>query len=314
MSPVEVGEFEKRDIRNQVDRILRDLGHPDPPLNLRDVRDLLKLDLQFYSRSDPGLIAEITHRFHILARKSLPDLGKHLLTALSKSRLCAFWVPESSRILIDADEPRPRHRWIEAHEITHSVTPWHKHYLLGDNAETLLPECRAALEAEANYGAGRLLFLQDRFSTEARDLALNFESVKQLAGRYQNSIQSTFWRMVEDRDPGLATFGVISVHPHHPTVGQHNGTHPCRYFIRSAAFRSQFAGYSPDEAYASITRLATRRKAGPVCCEEDIIKDVLDQDWVFRIESFSTGHALLTIGAPVGRRSVLVAGSSELTR
>jgi hypothetical protein len=313
MPAAEVGEFEKRDIRDQVDLILRDLGHPDPPLNLLDVRALLKLDLQFYSRSDPGLVAEITHRFRILARKSLPDLGKHLLTALSKSRLCAFWVPDSSRILIDADEPHRRHRWIEAHEITHSVTPWHKHYLLGDNAETLLPECRAALEAEANYGAGRLLFLQDRFSSEARDLALNFESVKQLAGRYQNSIQSTFWRMVEDRDPSLATFGVISIHPHHPNVGQHNGAHPCRYFIRSAAFRSKFAGYSVADAYASITRLATRRKTGPVCCDEDIIKDVLEEDWIFRIESFSTGHALLTIGSPVGRRAVLVAGSS-LTR
>jgi hypothetical protein len=116
--------------------------------------------------------------------------------------------------------------------------------------------------------------------------------------------------MVEDRDPSVATFGIISVHPHHPNVGQHNGAHPCRYFIRSAAFRSQFPGYSPDDAYAAITRLATRRKTGPVCCDEDIIKDVLEEDWVFRIESFSTGHALLTIGSPIGQRPVLVAGSS----
>ncbi len=309
MSAAEVGELEKRDIRGQVDRILRDLGHPDPPLRLSDVRDLLKLDLQFYSHSDPSLIAEITHRFHILARKSLPDLGRHLLAALSKSRLCAFWVPDTSRILIDSDEPKPRHRWIEAHEITHSITPWHRQFLLGDNSETLLPECRATLEAEANYGAGRLLFLQDRLALEAKDLALNFSSVKQLAVRYRNSIQSTFWRMVEDRDPAVPTFGVISVHPHHPTVGQHNGAHPCRYFIRSAAFRSRFASYTVDDAYGSIMRLATRRKAGPVCCDEDLIKDVLEEDWVFKIECFSTGHALLTMGSPIGRRPVLVAGS-----
>src|ERR1700720_988013 len=112
-----IGEYEKKEIRSQVDRILRDLGHPEPPLSLADVRAVLSLDLQYYSRSDPGLIAELSHRFRLLARKTLPDLGNHLLTALSKSRLCAFWVPESSRILLDSDVPQRKHRWIEAHEI-----------------------------------------------------------------------------------------------------------------------------------------------------------------------------------------------------
>lgn len=309
-----IGEFEKREIRAQVDRILRDLGHPEPPLYLPDVRALLSLDLKYYSRSDPGLVAELTHRFRLLARKSLPDLGKHLLTALSKSNLCAFWVPESSRILVDSEVPQRKHRWIEAHEITHSVTPWHKHYLLGDNAQTLDPECHAALEAEANYGAGRLLFLQGRFSAEARELPLTFEAIKRLAERYQNSIQSTFWRMVEDRDPDQPTFGVISAHPRHPAVGQHNGPSPWRYFIRSAAFRSQFATYSADDAFASITRLATNRKTGPIFCAEDIVKDAIGDDWSFRIESFSTGHALLTVGSPIRRRSVLVGSEASLSR
>jgi hypothetical protein len=36
------------------------------------------------------------------------------------------------------------------------------------------------IEAEANYGAGRLLFLQDRFREEARDWALSFTSIKSL--------------------------------------------------------------------------------------------------------------------------------------
>jgi hypothetical protein len=268
MAEPEVGEFEQRDIRAQVDRILRDLSHPEPPLNLADVLDLLKIDLQFYSSTDPGLVSEFAHRFRVFARKSLPDIGKHLLAALSKSKLCAFWVPESSKIMIDADEPQLRHRWIEAHEITHSITPWHRHFLLGDNKETLLPECRAALEAEANYGASRLLFLQDRFSAEARDLSLTFTSIKQMAQRYRNSIQSTFWRMIEDRDPESPTFGVISVHPHHPMVGQHDGGQPWRYFIRSTAFRKQFPSVSATDAYAAILRHASRRKTGPVCCEE----------------------------------------------
>jgi hypothetical protein len=306
-----VGELEKREVRAHVDRILRDLGQPEPPLYLPDVRALLSLDLQYYSRSDPGLVAELAHRFRLLARKTLPDLGKHLFAALSKSNLCAFWVPESSRILVDAEVPQRKHRWIEAHEIIHSVAPWHKSYLLGDNAHTLDPECHAVLEAEANYGAGRLLFLQDRFAVEARELDLNFTSIKQLAARYRNSIQSTFWRMVEDRAPELPTFGVISIHPKHPAIGQHSGSSPWRYFIRSAAFRSQFATLSADDAFASIAKLATARKTGPVISDESVMRDAAGDDWIFRIEAFSTGHALLTIGSPVRRRAVVVASAES---
>ena len=185
MEQVLVGELEKREIRGQVDRILRDLGRPEPPLVLADVRALLSLDLQYYSRTDPGLIAELTHRFNLLAKKQLPDLGNHLIAALAKSRLCAFWVPESSRILIDSEVPALKHRWIEAHEITHSVTSWHKGFLRGDNSQTLDPACHAVIEAEANYGAGRLLFLQDQFSLEARALPLSFTSIIDLSRRYQ---------------------------------------------------------------------------------------------------------------------------------
>lgn len=306
MDEVLVGEFEKREIRAQIDRILRDLGRPEPPLYLPDVRALLSLDLQYYSSSDPGLVTELGHRFKLLARKTLPDLGKHLLGALAKSRLCAFWVPESSRILIDSSVPERKHRWIEGHEITHSVTIWHKHYLLGDNSQTLDPQCHAVLEAEANYGAGRLLFLQDQFSRDAQDLPLSFNSITQLSKRYGNSIVSTFWRTVEERDPGLPVFGIISVHPLHLTIGRHDGPEPWRYFIRSPTFRTQFTAVSPSDAYNLVTRAATNRKTGPVGVADGILPDANGDSWEFRIESFSTGHALLTLGVAERRRPVVV--------
>jgi len=52
-----VGEHEKREVRTHIDRILRDLGQPEPPLHLPDVRALLSRDVQYYSRTDPGLVA-----------------------------------------------------------------------------------------------------------------------------------------------------------------------------------------------------------------------------------------------------------------
>ena len=300
------GEIEKRDIRDQVGRILRDLGHPEPPLKLADVRTLLSLNLQYYSSSEPGLAAELTHRFTLLARKTIPDLEKHLWTALSKARLCAFWVPDAAKILIDAEVPEPKHRWIEAHEITHSITPWHRKFLFGDNAQTLDPACYAMLEAEANYGAGRLLFLQDRFTSDTRDLDLSFKSIKLLAKRYGNSIISTFWRVVEDRDPSQPVFGMVSVHPHYPDIGKHDGPTPWRYFIRSVAFQTQFSTISPEKSFALIKLHARGQKTGPVFSAQDVLKDVIGDNWEFQIESFSTKHALLTFGFPIRQCQLVV--------
>lgn len=307
MERVLVGDLERREIRTQVDRILRDLGRPEPPLVLADVRALLSLDLQYYSSTDPGLVAELTHRFTLFAKKGLPDLGNHLIAALAKSRLCAFWVPESSRILVDSDVPTPKHRWIEAHEISHSVTSWHKGFLLGDNSQTLDPACHAVLEAEANYGAGRLLFLQDLFSHESRALPLSFRSIIELSGRYNNSIVSTFWRTVEERDPEQAVFGVISIHPRHPDVGKHDGPMPWRYFIQSSAFTQQFSSVSVEDVFAIVDKEATYKRVGPVVSANHVFTDVIGDDWEYCILSHSTGHALLTLGYPVRRRSFVVA-------
>ena len=38
MDEVIVGEYERRQINAQVQRVLRDLGNPEPPLKLEDVR------------------------------------------------------------------------------------------------------------------------------------------------------------------------------------------------------------------------------------------------------------------------------------
>src|SRR5438270_7345601 len=136
MIDVEVGDYEKRELDSQIARILRDLGNPPPPLKLNDVRSLLKIDLHYYKSTDPSLLQELTHRFRLLAQKTIPDIGKHLATALGKSKLNAFWVPQSRRILLDETVPEPKHRWIESHEISHSLADWHKDFLLGDNRYT----------------------------------------------------------------------------------------------------------------------------------------------------------------------------------
>lgn len=301
-----IGENEKRQINAQIQRVLRDLGNPEPPLRLEDVRQLLSLDLQYYRSTDPGLITELTHRFHLLAKKSIPNLGHHLLSALAKSKLCAFWVPDASRILIDEAEPEPKHRWIETHEIAHSLTPWHKGFLLGDSKQSLDPACHSTLEAEANYGAGRLLFLQDQFGQDARDLPLDFASVKTLSKRYANSLISTCWRIVEERNSEQAAFGLISVHPHYDHIGSHDGTDPWRYFIRSTQFRLQFPHIKAADIFGLVSRHANHHRTGPIVNAEDVLVDITGKAFEFILQSFATQHACMTMGYLVRLRAPLV--------
>lgn len=48
------------DIDRRIDRVLKGLGNPEPPLRLEDVRALLRLDLSFYTATDPGLAREVS--------------------------------------------------------------------------------------------------------------------------------------------------------------------------------------------------------------------------------------------------------------
>jgi Zn-dependent peptidase ImmA (M78 family) len=184
-----VGEYEKRDIQQQVDKVLRGLGNPEPPLDLREVRELLKLDLEFYSNADDDVVKEIVSRVKI-GLKQIVWRPTILWDVIKKASLSALWVPDRKRILLDATTPKLKHRWFEGHETLHSIIPWHEQFLYGDTAKELNPACEEAIEAEANYGAGQLLFLRDRFAHEAKDMPMTIATIKTLAKRFGNTITS----------------------------------------------------------------------------------------------------------------------------
>jgi hypothetical protein len=80
-----------RDIDIQVGKILRDLGNPEPPIELADVFDLLKLDRQYYSTQDDGALREFFSKA-VIAGKQIAKRPMLLLDAVRKgleSTLCA---------------------------------------------------------------------------------------------------------------------------------------------------------------------------------------------------------------------------------
>lgn len=293
-----VGAREQRDIDQLVAKILRDLGDPEPPLRLELVRDLLSLDLKYYSSTDISPLTEFAHRIKV-AGKQLAARPSLILDVVKKAKLSGLWLPDNRRIFIDQEVPEAKHRWIEAHEVTHSFVPWHKEFLLGDDELTLDPVCHETIEAEANFGAGRLLFFGGRFHSEARDCEASFKSIRALKDRYGNTLTSTFWRFVEDRDPSVPAFGLISQHPHHPEIGKGPNGEPIHRFVTSEGFRLRFPSIRATDVYRLVERNATRKRSGPVVGGVDVLLDTDGSPKKFVLDGFSNTYQVLTYGIHV---------------
>jgi len=299
----EVGDLEAADIRKQVARVLQDLGNPEPPLRLDDVMELLKLDLNYYSSSDLTLLDEIAHKVRVAGKQVIRKPGR-ILEVIRKARLNALWIPDGKRILIDDEVPTPKKRHIQAHEITHSITPWHRTFLLGDNELTLDPQCHAFIEAEANYGASQLLFLMERFASEARDYDLSWTSINTLKKRYGNTMTTTLWHMIEEREPDHPVIGLISRHPNHPNIGGAPDGGDCRHFIRSRGFRFHFPHILAEDIYSIVRGYAGFLSRGPIGTDTAPITDANGEVWEFEFESFSNSYDLLTFGVALRRMPV----------
>jgi hypothetical protein len=288
-----VGEYEKRDIEQQVDKVLRGLGNPEPPLDLRDVRELLKLDLQYYSNADDDVVKEIVSRVRI-GLKQIVWRPTILWDVIKKASLSALWVPDRKRILLDATTPKLKHRWFEGHETLHSITPWHEQFLYGDTAKELNPTCEEAIEAEANFGAGQLLFLRERFTYEAKDMPMNLATIKALAKRFGNTITSTLWRYVEVVCDEIPVVGLVSAHPHYVQEAK-DPLQPCRHCVESPKFKEQFVQLTELELFGKLFGYCKWNKKGALGEGEVVLTDRNGDDHLFRFESFSIGYDVLTL-------------------
>ena len=274
------------DIDERVERVLRGLGNPEPPLLLEDVRELLKLDRTYYTADDPSLIRETVSRIRV-ATIQVYQRPMLLLEAIKKMSLQALYVPDRRRILLDGSLPPKKHRWSEAHEVVHSLIPWHDDVMHGDNQHTLLPHCEAQVEAEANYGAGRLLFLRERFALQARDMPLSIASVQTLHGDFGNTISSTLWRFVETVGIQRPMVGMITCHPHPKhRPANFDLAKPCRHCIQSAGFAARFSRISERQLFEAISDYCGPQLGGPLGMADLALMDDNGEEHVFTFESF----------------------------
>jgi Zn-dependent peptidase ImmA (M78 family) len=285
-----------QDIDDQVAKVLRGLGNPEPPIDLRLVRQLLKLDRGYYSTTDDTLLRETCSRMMVAGIQVLkrPTILKDAVRTLS---LKALYLPDQRRILIDQDLPRLKHRWNEAHEIGHDIIPWHVGMMLGDTEQTLTPSCHEIMEAEANYAAGQVLFLASRFEAEARSESPTLDLVRRLSGTFGNTMTSTLWRLAEQAHGNIPMVALVTCHPHPARrKATFDPANPCRYCIQSPPFSDRFGYITEAQLFAVTVGYAGAQNGGPLGDDEVVLIDRNGDRHAFRFETFFNGHEALTLG------------------
>jgi len=88
--------------------------------------------------------------------------------------------------------------FLNCHEVTHKILPWHERILNPhfDLYSSLEPTTVSELEIEANIGASMFQFQIDRFANDATDYQLSLRSAMHLAKIYDTSLHSTFRQYV----------------------------------------------------------------------------------------------------------------------
>lgn len=296
----------RQSIALRVDKILRELDYPEPPLDLSMVRELLVLDRSYFSSEARGLLAMTASRLRRGGKQLLSD-PTVVADAIKKFDLRAFYLPKQKKILIDDSLPVAKHRWLEAHEIGHSLLPWHQDMMLGDDEITPTSATHDRMEAEANFAGGSLIFLNDKFVKECKDVKPTIQNALKLKKRYGNTITTTLWRMIEHTGEDRPLLGLIGPHPRQIPPG----TLPFRHVIPSSAFGAQFDLPSIDALIREIQNYSWGSK-GPIGSAELILTSKTRVRHAFRFETFFNNWDALTLGVHIGPVPTIVSlGSYE---
>lgn len=272
----------RNEIDLQTEKVLRGLGNPEPPLDLEAVFRLQELDPQYYRTSEDGVVRETISRVKVGA-KLFFERPIRIWDAIKAADLKALWIPDQKKILIDGDLHELKKRWTGAHEIGHSILEWHRDFTFGDDHLTLTEGCHVELEAEANYAAGRLLFLQGRFDQHVKGIRHTLRSLNHVAGDFGNSWSSTLYRTVETLD--IPAFAVIGGHPRRRKTQE-----KARHFITSAPFDVMFPTFIDSNAVGILQSYCSFSTRGPLGDSTFPLTDTNGEDWEFTIESFAIPH------------------------
>jgi hypothetical protein len=193
----------------------------------------------------------------IRAVEAMPALPEHVRTP-GRQLLGALWFDERT-IVLDEAQPAPRRRFTEAHELMHALCPWHEAVLREDTCDELFRSTVDEIEAEANAGAGLLLFqgrhLADRIAGERPSITAPLS----LAPEYGASAHAALHHYVLTHAAALAML-VVGRFP------RRDGSLPVWRSVESGRYLKRFdraadaipAGLLPDSPLRKLVEAARR--------------------------------------------------------
>jgi L-fucose mutarotase/ribose pyranase (RbsD/FucU family) len=205
--------------------------------------------------------------------------------------LGALWFEERA-LFLDETQSRVRRRFTEAHELAHALCPWHEAVLREDTEDELFRDTRAALELEANAGAGMLIFQRADFAAQAAAGPCSIRTGLALAARYGASRHAALHHYVAMHPAPLALL-VAGRFP------RRDGGLPVWRGVESAAFAARFGpaaarvagGLEPGSALRELAEAARTTSEPPMAT-------VSLGGAVFRAEAWDNRHAVLLALAP----------------
>lgn len=182
----------------------------DPPLNAYTRDRVARVADDALRRAGvlgvlPTPIEAVQEVAGITSRLDITELSKtrHAAPAALARILGAFMFSERV-IFIDGDQRRSRVLFTDAHEATHALCPWHEQTLLVDTEDTLFKEIKDQIEAEANYGASRLIFQGDHLMRRALKEQYSIQAPLALADVYGASSTATIRHYVREHPAAVA--------------------------------------------------------------------------------------------------------------
>jgi hypothetical protein len=157
----------------------------------------------------------------------------------ARQLLGALWFEERT-IFLEQGQSEPRRRFTEAHELMHALCPWHEAVLREDTSAELFRPAVELVEAEANAGAGMLLFQGSDFAARVASERPSITAPLALAREYGASVHAALHHYVLTHGAALAML-VVGRFP------RRDGSLPVWRSVESRRYRRRF-----DRAAAAI--------------------------------------------------------------
>ncbi len=187
----------------------------------------------------PTPLEEVQRAAGIAARHDIARLPSELASP-GRKLLGALWY-ERREVYVDLGQPEPRRRFTDAHEAMHALCPWHEAVLREDTEDELFRDAREAIEAEANFGAGLLLFQGRRFAERLAGAPRDMATALALAAEHGASRQATLHHFAQHHPAPVALL-LVGRFP------QRDGRLPVWRTVASPAFRRRFGRLAADLA------------------------------------------------------------------